>query len=607
MNDHSTPDEMDQKPASIAYRELAHEHAPRVYEYAMLLLGERALAETVAAEAFRRTWEAFRRGDVFGDAEEILFRNVTRDAGRRIARNRDLRGHLPVTTADDRAITAFGIVSNFAPQQRAGVLMAVWAGLGYRVAGIASGLGEGRVADLAFSARQEYRHAQGGAPDAGRECLEVGPRLSAQLDGAERAGGGAEAHLGSCAVCQETQRVFEEFGAMLRGERILAPSTDMVDAALRASTAGSGPRPPIGLRLLRLASGPAVLVAVLVAVLLVFQQCEEPSIRTGIGRTSDVIYARDGEGTVVLDSGSGRELGRVAAGVLTRSGHEVYGTRPRCGPSGGTAIWVVDTGTLQQTDVGCADGRLAVVGADEGAHRVYLADEAAGWSRLVVFDLASRRLVGAVEEPGIEEAFRPDRTLVDVGRSALFSYGVLRELREGADAAGVVMRTDLDTLQVVGWAGLGPSRASGVSLLATEPSGRVLVYDVGGGALWQVDLTTEGRLPRRRDLVAGGPGGEAGTGPVVRGALALSPDGTLAYAVLPGGGIAAVDVRRFEPLRELARERQFAAVGVSSDGRMLYALERDGTYSVLDAGTGESLLRRARGRATEILQINAGE
>src|SRR5581483_396649 len=103
--------------------------------------------------------------------------------GRLRRQQAELRGLLPPTTAPDRQITAFGILSSLAPDQRAAVLLAVWLQVGYALPGLASGVGAARARDLSYAARQEYREARGGPPDLGPVCHEVAPLLSARADG----------------------------------------------------------------------------------------------------------------------------------------------------------------------------------------------------------------------------------------------------------------------------------------------------------------------------------------------------------------------------------------------------------------------------------------
>lgn len=594
-------------PSIIAYQDIASKEVDRVYGFVFLLVGDRPKAEEITLEAFRRTWEGFRRGRVVDDAAETLYRWATRISVNRLGRSKELRGHQPPTTAEDREITAMGIVSGFAPQQRAGVLLAVWGGLAYRVAGIASALGERRVGDVTFAARQEYRHARSGRTDRNQTCQEIGPLLSAHLDNEGQANDRerVEAHLAGCEACQHTERMYREFGAILKAVRIAPPISGLGDAAVAVPEAQPSPRVRGARELRRLAAGPALLVLVLIAAVVIFRDCGEPSIKTGVGRTSDLIYAQESSATLVIDAGSGREIGRLDAGVLTQSGHEVYGTRRRCrGRGDATTIWKADTGTLQAADVGCADGRLAAIAVDEDADRLYLGDEAADWGRLVVFDLKQGTVAGSLSAPPmLADVFRPDRAILATDRRSLFSYGALRDSMSPA-----VAWFDLPSARAPGWVALDGAEGGAVSMVASVDGQRVFVYDLAEGRLHEVDLERS-RIGRSTSVGASGPvaSGEPASRALVRGALAASPDGAVLYAVLPEGGIAVVGVDRLEVAGRLGSQRRYKAIAASTDGRMLYGLEGDGTYVVLDESTGEPLLRRARVRGSDFLQVNAGE
>src|SRR5262245_26965783 len=93
-------------PATITYAELVDRHLERLFQYTVLLIGDRDLAEAETVAAFRRIWSELEGGNVFGDAEDILYWTATRGSLRRVGRSRELRGYLPPTTADDRLITA---------------------------------------------------------------------------------------------------------------------------------------------------------------------------------------------------------------------------------------------------------------------------------------------------------------------------------------------------------------------------------------------------------------------------------------------------------------------------------------------------------------------
>src|SRR4051794_3059112 len=138
MDDSSTPSGT---PATIAYAELVQEHLERIFKATYLILGDRDEAENQTLAAFERIWSDLSEGNVFGDATEILYRAATRGALGRLRRSRELRGHLPPTTADDRLITATGIIGDFEPQQRAAIVLSILCGAGYDLAGIATGVG----------------------------------------------------------------------------------------------------------------------------------------------------------------------------------------------------------------------------------------------------------------------------------------------------------------------------------------------------------------------------------------------------------------------------------------------------------------------------------
>jgi len=89
--------------------------------------------------------------------------------------------------------------------------------------------------------------------------------------------------------------------------------------------------------------------------------------------------------------------------------------------------------------------------------------------------------------------------------------------------------------------------------------------------------------------------------------LASGPDADTLYAVVPGGGIAVVRADPIQLLNRLSSEKQYRSVATSSDGRLLYVIEEGGTYVVLDAATGQELLRRPNFAAVALLQANAGE
>jgi DNA-directed RNA polymerase specialized sigma24 family protein len=586
-------------PALAAYRELVDSHAERVQGLIMTLLGDRAATDAVVTEAFRYVWEELDRGLIMGDLEETLYRAALQRAIRRATRSHELRGNLPPTTADDRQVTAYGILQQLIPEHRAAVLTVLWGGLGYRETSAATGVARDRVRDVIFGARQEYRVAYGAAADA-PACREIAPSLSLRADG--ELGGDererVEAHLAACAMCPATAAAFDEFTGMIRGLRAPAPGAELGEQLL--ALPGRSARPTGARRILNLALGPAVLVVVLGLGLFIFQQCEEPSIKTGAGRTSDVIYARRGtEGIVILDAGSGRELGRLPlAGVIGSSGREAYGTAPGCGAGReGTMIRAVDAGTLEVRDLGCVERPVTVLAADDRSGRILLGDALGGSEQLLVFDLRQGRVTDTVEAPETLTGVFADRVEIAPDGTALFSTTAVAE---PGRARFAVAETDLGTLQIMGIAELTNPCGPDANLLPTA-SDEVYAYQPACGRVHELHPRS-GRPPRRIDL-----GEEGRAAPASQALLAAPPTGDLLYVLVPGNGVVIVDRARFVELRRLTLEREPVQIAASTDGGMLYVINQDGSYSVVDAGSGRTLLRRQNLGNVAILQVHAGE
>jgi DNA-directed RNA polymerase specialized sigma24 family protein len=616
------PEGFEELPASVSYREVAAEHGERVYGYAMLLLGEQPEAEEVTRDALRRLWQTLDAGNVFGDAEELLYRHATRAAIQRRNRNHELRGWLPATSADDRQITAFGILDSYNLQQRAAVLLAAWAKVGYRIAGVGTGVGEARCRDLAFSARQEYREERGGPKDALPSCPGIIPFLSARVDEelSEVDQTRVEAHLAECPSCPSTAALFEEYSQSLRSLRIPPPETPIDDLANGVMVASPRRRQGFARRLMGLSATPAALVVVLILGLFIFNQAE-PSIKTGGGRTSDIAYARDPSTGVVVavDTGKGSAMGRLPAGALTASGGELYSAEARCSGAGGsctTTIRVTDTATLQPSDVARLEGRFAVVAVDEEGHRLFLADEARNGERLEVLDLTNRRSLGSVEGPaGVERPFAPTEARVLPNRQFLVTLG------GGANPA--VVETDLGTLQA---RAVPLERAAGGKVALAPMVDGSGVYAYTGDAVYEV--WTSPAPAARRDPRISNPLigrwvelGAPGNLTLGEGALAAAADGTVYLVREQGIGIvpASQPTGAVANLQTIATDRQFRSVSVASDGKSLYTIQTSGSYSVLDPANGQELLpeegsggffgrpRRERLGILSFLQVNMGE
>lgn len=586
---------------AATYRALAEGHADRAYRLAMFIVGDPPIAEEVTGEAFRRTWGLMRDGKLVKEADETLYWYLIRLSAGRARRSRDLRGHLPPTTADDRQITATGILSEIEPQQRAGVLMAAWGGLRYQTAGVATGLGERRVRDLTFAARQEYREARGGVPDVSAECGQVVMALSERADGAVQGSQVVlvEGHLATCSVCQQTAGLFDEFSSVLRDIRIPPPAAEPVQTVIGQMEAG--PRRPTGMRrIFRVAAGPAVLVLVLILGLFVFRACEEPSIVTGVGRTPDLIYAadaRNGE-TIVLDSGSGKELSRLPAGVLDRAGQRLYGATETCtGSACATRLTATETATMATSELGTIEGRYGVLAAPRAGEVIYLADQQSAGVRLAAFDVRLRRITNTVEPPApVQGSFVQGLAALAPDGEILYSIGMLPG---GDDVA--VMRTHLSSMEVRGWVPVSPVVAQNPTFLPW-PDGRGLsIFLVQSGAIYDLDFA-RGVLRTANIVPGAAPPSEGATG-----GHAAAFDGTRIYAIDGRGGIAVMDRERLEVTRRMAEDRRFRTIALSSDGKLLYALDADGNYAVLRADTGERLLRRGNVQAAGFLQVNAGE
>jgi len=592
---------IEESPAEAAFRELVEEHADRLYGFAVLLVGNPTIALQLMVHGFQRTWEGLRRGQLVGDADETLYWSTTREALRRISRSRELRGLLPATTADDRQITAFGITSGFAPQQQAAIYLAVWARVGYRLAGLASGVGEARARDLAFSARQEYREERGAPPDESSACHESAPLLSARADGEPSPpGAAADDHVSTCQICPQTAAAYEEFTSMLRGLRIPNAPESPPEAAFAVLRARPQERRTGLQRVLRLAAGPLLLTLVLIAALFVFRTCEEPTIATGVGRTSDLVYARDANAAiVVLDSGSGRELAKLPNGVLAANGQRVYSVSASCQDGVGctSTIRMTETATMVSSAVGRLEGQLALLGVDEPRGRLYLSD--AEGSRLIDFDSSLGQVAQSLTAPEAEPgAFAPRDAVIVPDGPTLFTLAP----RSGGETAAVV--TDLGAMRVVSSTPLPGPLEEYAGLLPDPGRARLFAYQLATGELHGVNLVA-GRLAGSAQLDAGAEdrrpsGNESGT-------LARGPDGSVLYAIVPAGGIAVVRAAPLQLENRLATEKLYRSVAASTDGRLLYVVEQDGSYAVLQASTGQQLLRRANVGAVALLQANAGE
>src|SRR4051794_11537661 len=123
-----SPSDVTETPGSIAYSELVYKESGRLADYLFFLLDDPEAAKETALSSFEYVWNAFRRGEIIGDAEDQLYRHATRAAFKTV-RKTGARGFLPPTTAPDKEIVASGVVSGFDLQQRAAILLAAVTGV----------------------------------------------------------------------------------------------------------------------------------------------------------------------------------------------------------------------------------------------------------------------------------------------------------------------------------------------------------------------------------------------------------------------------------------------------------------------------------------------
>jgi len=343
--------------------------------------------------------------------------------------------------------------------------------------------------------------------------------------------------------------------------------------------------------------GPAILVVILIATLVFLRGFGEPEITTGAGRTSDLLFARDpSSAIVILDSGSGRVLGRLPDGVLAKNGQRVYGVSTTCQEEGSctSTVRVTDTATMASNPVGRLDGRLALLGVDEARGRLYLTDSEG--TRLLFFDSSLGQTVQTIDQPeSFVAAFAPRGAVLSADGSTLFTLGGSSD----GEAAAVV--TDLLTGRVQRPIPLPGSPDEFAGQL--QASGRLYAYRLSEGAVFEIDPVIAQVLGSVQ-LDAGGGSPPSGS---ETGLLVATSQGSLIYAIVSSGGIASLRTDQFQLVNRLAPDRRFRSISVSSDGSLLYTIEIDGGYSVFQASSGQQMLHRSNVNASALLQANAGE
>ncbi|MBM2810359.1 MAG: hypothetical protein HW416_1118 [Chloroflexi bacterium] len=544
-----------------AIPELVQEHAERLYQFAALFLGDAKSAEAAFSDGYRRIAEELGRSNVFGDAREILYRAVTRSCLTRLAKDRALRGYQANSADDQDVAAAFSVVGGFSMQQRAAVLLAACTESDYRLAGVASGVGESRARDLLYAAEQQFSEAVGGAP----------------------AGG--------------------SFSDAIRRPTLPAPTEHPRDLAMAA--VAKAPARDGGIRrFLRLAAGPGLLTIILIGAMVLIPQCGEPSIKTGAGRTSDIAfgYDRSDQGIVVFDTGSGKTLLRMPNGVVSRDGRRLYHTTVSCDTGLCLSrIQMMDVATQSDSDILTLDGRLAALDVDEVTQLVYLGDEGTEWNRLLAVDLGTKRLVGSFQGPPVlDRPFRPRWVALTEDGQALAAVSWIADAPQG-----VVLWIETGNLQIINPVRLSIGSADGVVMLPRIVHNRAIVYAAGrpgeDARMVAAPLDTN-ELARglRTAPVDGG----------AQNAMALGPDDLL-YVVGDAGAIIRVNPSTMERvgggIKDAPAGLVTTAIGVSTDGAMLYTIRSDGSYVVIDAESGNELLRRQSVDVASILQVNRGE
>jgi len=254
---------------------------------------------------------------------------------------------------------------------------------------------------------------------------------------------------------------------------------------------------------------------------------------------------------------------------------------------------VTDTGTLETSDLTRLDGQLARVAVDTEGHRLYLADAARDLGRLVAVDLNSGRVAGEAQGPSdVKQAFSPTGAVLTKDGRSLVTLG------SSADGSGsIVVWTDLATLRSSALNRV--SAPPGELALAPSPDGSRIYLSTGDRL-----IVVDPRASQPAELSLGG-SGSAGT-PVSPGAIAVAPDGTI-YAVVRDGGIAVVAPNPLQVTQRIGQDLQFTSVAASTDGKHLYALQKDGTYVVMNPATGEVVVRRPNVGSLAILQVTPGE
>jgi hypothetical protein len=243
------------------------------------------------------------------------------------------------------------------------------------------------------------------------------------------------------------------------------------------------------------------------------------------------------------------------------------------------------------------DRQVTVLAADDAAGRLLLGDALGENEQLLVFDVRQARVVDSVNAAPSLTGIYAGQVAITADGTSLFSTTAIADT--GRVRFGVA-ETDLKILQIVGLAEI-PDPCGTEAVLLPTAADEVYAYQPTCGRVHELHPRS-GRPARRIDVSL-----PAGAAPSTLALLAAPPAGDLLYILVPGNGIIIVDRARFTELRRLIPEREAAEIAASTDGGMLYVTGRDGSYSVLDAGSGRLLLPHKNLGNVSVLKVSAGE
>jgi outer membrane protein assembly factor BamB len=338
----------------------------------------------------------------------------------------------------------------------------------------------------------------------------------------------------------------------------------------------------------------------IIVVAVAFRDCGDPTIKTGAGRTSDVAVARANASLVVLDTGTGREIGRVPVGVLTPNGERVYSTHAGCrGNAESTTLSRSEIATLKTEELGCIAGQVSAAAVDEAVNVVYVSDTAG--QRLSGVDLQGLAVRSSVNAPPDQPALFDPRWLVEDGASIL----AVGQVADGAASQSVIVRrVALPALDLSAGARFPAEDLTMIRLVPTS-DGRVLAYDASTGRLRELDVA-RGQLLSATDL-PGHQGVAEGRGSVAAHPIVLSSDERTLFAAVPEGGIVVLDIPGGQVIRRMNLEHHYLSIALGSGDGMIYAVESGNVYVVLDAASGKELIRRPNLPLSDILEVSRGQ